>query len=546
MPLCRVFIILACLCALLLLPACSGGDREQMLRLLEELERMNRAYELMTNDSLAQQLVEYFDSHGTPNERMRAYYMQGSVYRDLGEAPLALESYLNAVECADTTSSDCDYRTLSRVHYQASKIYDTQVLPRNQLYELRLAESCAWKACDTLTAIECYSQTADAYRLLQRPDSVVYIREKASQMFDAIGDRKNAGMKLGAAVTSAIDIGDIHRARRFINKYEAHSGLLKADGSIQQGREFYYYIKGQYYLAIGQADSAEQMFRRLARDGQSLNDHIASSKGLQEVYERLKIPDSIAKYANLGYQLNDSAYSMAEMENIQRLKASFDYNRNRRLAMEKSFEAERTRNYLYLSVTLAVAVLIVVSFVVILYRRRKLLQMSAFRERLAALEKEQTELMQLRSDDKAEFASVIERKDRNIASLLNEVAEIRKKIIHDTESLEYRLKNAPVVRTLREKLESNPPHPATLENFKELKNLVNANIPLFYDQFQMLRPAEYEICLLIRTYFQPAEISKLTNRSNDYITNIRKRILEKVYGIKGTAKELDERILAIS
>lgn len=92
----RSFITLACLCALFLVPACSGGDKEQMLRQLEELERMNRADSVMQNDSLAEQLVEYFDRHGTPNERMRAHYILGRTYADMGEAPRALEAYLKS------------------------------------------------------------------------------------------------------------------------------------------------------------------------------------------------------------------------------------------------------------------------------------------------------------------------------------------------------------------------------------------------------------------------------------------------------------------
>ena len=63
-------------------------------------------------------VVDYYDHHGTANERMRAYYLLGCVDRDLGEAPQALECYHDAVDCADTTAQDCDYKLLSRVYGQ--------------------------------------------------------------------------------------------------------------------------------------------------------------------------------------------------------------------------------------------------------------------------------------------------------------------------------------------------------------------------------------------------------------------------------------------
>ena len=48
------------------------GDGVQMRQQLEKLEQQNRAGEPLLNDSLAEDLVEYFDRHGDANERMRA------------------------------------------------------------------------------------------------------------------------------------------------------------------------------------------------------------------------------------------------------------------------------------------------------------------------------------------------------------------------------------------------------------------------------------------------------------------------------------------
>ena len=64
-------------CLLVIVLAACSGDGSQMRAQLEELERQNRADSVMTNDSLAELLVKYFDRHGTPNERMRAHYILG-------------------------------------------------------------------------------------------------------------------------------------------------------------------------------------------------------------------------------------------------------------------------------------------------------------------------------------------------------------------------------------------------------------------------------------------------------------------------------------
>ena len=89
-----------------------------MLRQLNELQAMNQADSLLTNDSLAKALASYFDDYGTPNERMLAHYLLARTYTDMGEAPQALDEYHTAADCADTTAADCDYKVLARVHAQ--------------------------------------------------------------------------------------------------------------------------------------------------------------------------------------------------------------------------------------------------------------------------------------------------------------------------------------------------------------------------------------------------------------------------------------------
>ena len=102
-----------------------------------------------------------------------------------------------------------------------------------------------------------------------------------------------------------------------------------------------------------------------------------------------------------------------------------------------------------------------------------------------------------------------------------------------------------IVRHLRELLGRNPVEPASTDDIKELQNLVDEVIPAFHDTLNMLRPIEYEACLLTRSFFSPSEICKLLGRSSSYIANIRRRILKKRYGIEGAPKELDTLILSI-
>jgi tetratricopeptide (TPR) repeat protein len=464
-----------------------AGNGAQMRQQLETLEQQNSNGEKLLNDSLAETLVVYFDKHGDANEQMRAKYILGCTYCGLNELPRALMTYYEAADCADTAQADCNYKLLSLIHGQCAMIYHTQVQPRSELQELRLSELYAWKDKDTLQAIKRYSQQSGAYDFLKMPDSVIYVKERAAQQFREIGRRDRAARTLGGStITSLLKKGDISKALEYSRVYEQESGLFDADGNISKGFEIYYYIKGECYLAINQPDSAEYWFRKELHDGKDIRNQIAGSKGLQKVFGQKKISDSIAKYATLAYELNDSAYSLSEMENIQKFQASYNYNHHRFLAKQKESEA-------MIAWLTAVIVMLVVGILFwYFFRRYRLFK---------------------------------------------------------TAALDYRLKNAEITRRLRSLAKSTPPQYPTNDDWRQLRSLVEHEIPVFYDTLNVgdvpLTEMEYDICLLTRVHILPNEIAKLKKCVPSYVSNIRKNLLKKVFGREGNTDEFDDEISKI-
>ena len=534
-----------CLCVLLLMMGCTG-DGVQMRQQLEELERQNRAGEQLLNDSLAEDLVEYFDRHGDANERMRAKYMLGRTYYHLGELPRALETYLEAADCADTTSADCDYKVLSRIHAQSAMIYNLQVQPRSQLEELRLAELYAWKGKDSLQAIECFAQQAEAYQFLNNSDSVIIIRELAADKFCEIGREDRAAQTLGVTALVLFDTQEMQKAKRYLELYETKSGNVDENGNVSEGREIYYYVKGLFFYHTNHIDSAEYFFRKELCEGKDLNNQIAGSKGLQKIYEKKKISDSIAKYANLGYILNDSAYSLSEMQNIQKLQASYNYNHQQFLAEKNARKAERTVAWLVVVSALFVVLLLAIYLFYQKYKADKERAQAEYRLNQSKLEEAQSELLELRERNQ-DADALINKRAEEIKALQKRIDEYQnRQDSYDSATLEDRIDNSEIVKELNALLELNPVQSATQSQMRELKKFVNEQIPYFYESLNeplLLRPIEYEVCVLTRCHFKPASICKLLNRSDGYIANLRKGILLKVYGIKGSPKDLDERIM---
>ena len=140
------------------------------------------------------------------------------------------------------------------------------------------------------------------------------------------------------------------------------------------------------------------------------------------------------------------------------------------------------------------------------------------------------------------------KKNREILSLQESIEKHQKLNEKHVATLESRLDDADIIKHLHGLVDKNPPQIATQEDFRQLKMLVNEEIPTFYSSLNTtecsLRTIEYEVCLLIRCHFLPSEICKLTGRNESYISNLRKAILLKLYGVKGTPKDLDQRIMA--
>lgn len=471
------------LCILWLAMGCAG-DGVQMREQLAVLEQRNSSGEHLLNDTLAEALVDYFDRHGSDNERMRAKYILGRTYYCLGELPRALETYLEAADCADTTAADCDFAKLSRIHAQSADVFHKQVQPRSELKELRLAEYYAKKGKDTLMAIECFALQAGAYKYLEYHDSAITVTEKASTLFEALGNKKRAAQVLSNEISSLIKRGETRKSKEYIDEYDQFSGCVDSLGIVVPGREIYYYIKGGYYLAVNKLDSAESLFRSLLARGRTINHRIAANKGLMEVYEKREKPDSVAKYAKSIYELNDSAYSLSEMQNIQKLQASYNYNHLKFIAKQKESEAK---------IAWLTSILIIVISLVMLwlfFRRYRLF--------------------------------------RNAA-------------------LDYRLRNAKITRRFHEMAKSQPIQYPTLNDWQDLRSFVEHEIPSFKsvvnpDENFPLSDMDYDVCVAIRVQLTPVEIAKLKKCSPATITKIRKRLLSSVFGREGNTDDFDDFI----
>ena len=378
------------LCALLL--AACGEGHEQMLQQLEELERQNRADSVMTNDSLAEALTHYFDRHGTPNERLRAHYILGRTYADMCEAPRAVDAYLDAADCADTTTTDCDFRTLGCVYSQMGDVYHRQLLLTNEIEARQKSYHYARIASDTLGYITELKLSASAYILLNKRDSAELILKEALRQYEAYGYRQEGLQASTMLMRFYIDEPEyLSDLRYLIEKFDSGSDLFDENHELPSSKRQYYYYKGRYMEGIGQLDSAELYYRKVYHPNMAFTSQDTMYKGLLSVFKRRHQADSIAKYAQLYCQANDSSIALNDQQLTAKMAASYQYNRFQKQAFENEKKADRERLRLYILMTIAILLTLAGTGVFVLFKKRKHREMERLKSDYAEATKQYNE-----------------------------------------------------------------------------------------------------------------------------------------------------------
>ena len=197
---------------LLLFTSC-GHRSQEMSEALLRAEEMNRNYQSMDTLKGMEQVADYYRPFlGRSQRYMCALYMLGCVYRDRGDAPMALHYYQEAVSQADTTDADCDFHTLCRIYGQMSVLYQRQRSPRLELEAERKAYGAAMRAKDTIAAISYYECMAGAYYALGKKDSALAIVENSISQYAKMKERRLAAAEMGFAADFHIKKKDFKRA----------------------------------------------------------------------------------------------------------------------------------------------------------------------------------------------------------------------------------------------------------------------------------------------------------------------------------------------
>ena len=509
---------------------------------------MNKACITFTSDSVMKEVVDYYDHHGSANERMLANYVLGCVYRDIHEVPLALEYYNKATEQADTTAADCDYGTLYRVYSQMGFLFSKQYLPYQLLDAFGKAEKYAYLAKDTLNAIINYQNKGDAYDYLGKKDSVVAINLRSANMFMRIGDNYNAAIALGCNYSYYIEKQDTVNAKKAFEAYfsTGYEGNLEYEDS----KAYVLYQKGRYYMFTGQLDSACYILQQSLKFCKSFSNKAATTKALAHYYAKVNQPSLAMKYALQSSEYNDSSLMEARKNQLQQMQAMYDYGRNQEIARMAEQKAKRSTQMNYMIVFACVILFLFLSYIyrkqLALKKKRIAVSKLLYEDSLLKLKRLQDEKAKLVAENDNKLFQVIMEKENTIDKLKAEISDIQDKYsLTSVSNVELTLMDSSICKKIKF-IELHPKKSMCEEDWKELANTIENAIPNFIPVLKnRLNDKDYQICLLVRLGFSTSLVARLLGLSDAAISKRRKTMLKKLCGKVGKPKEFDEYVLQI-
>ncbi len=563
--------------SLLMADSLTYVDPQQALRLLDSLtEEMgeadeptqryhqlltmkarDKAYIPHTSDSLMLALVDYYEHEGDKLLLPEAYYYLGSTYRDMNDAPRALEYYQKALSAMGEKEN---LRIKSPVYAQMGDLFRRQYLYDNALIAYQNAYHCDSIAKDTIGLIYDYRDIATIYRRKNEIDSAMLYFQKAEILAKTLKNVYLHNLVTSQIASLQIRLGKIDDAMKSIQPSLNHVNASNISSV--------YSIVSDIYFKLRQYDSAAYYYNELLTYG--------------DIYAQRRAHERLADIANISHHfeeahqhllqyewLNDSIERITATESVAQMKSLYDYQLREKENMQLKQQQERARNR-YIIATLAGILLIMLLAALSFYyhRRQRMLtlQMNQMKHFEEERYKKTTAYIENNKKEIGHLTAQIDQLQQEISTEKevhhNEKQILLKELERQRQKIEQQNKLAEIEMQERSDTEKKL---LDSDTYKELKNIVQTNgilSPEMVEQIEEilgklypnylptlnlynLSPVNYRICLLTKMGIQSIYIATLVGRTRSTISKAKVKIFKDLTRKEGSTIDFDAFIQSL-
>ena len=351
-------------------------------------------------------------------------------------------------------------------------------------YQQALAEAQRCKKDDWI--VQTLNNIAMTFDMLGQSDSLKYYTDKAKPYAPKTSGEIRATYLVNKA-SYLMSMSKQQEAKRLLVESMSYSPTDRASKLL-----------ADIYMKEGDMESAAQQWYRLTNSF-TPDVSIQSYRLLIQYQNRKGDREGVAEYSQRLNEVYHSLYEHSDAAGIIDLQTQYDEQ-----------QKERRQYRTTIALLSAILLLVIAAIIIIRYSRRRIDLLNArFLESQEKYDLTRSELTKMRRQK--------EREQRENSRQLKAVIA-------------------------RLHASANKGKAADDEDLNLLAQISYAQSPEFQALLSVLNTKEQNICLLTRHNFQPTEIATLTISTPQTITNTRVRLLKKLFGETGGAKDFDAAI----
>ena len=506
----------------------------------------DKLYMKPQSDSLINRIVAFYDETDDKDKQMLAYYYQGSVYRDLNDAPRALKAFQQVLDLGGGYPP-CDL--FARTYNQMGTLFAYQ-----GLYD---------------ESLDANKKSVQQYLQQGKKNKISYALRDIARMYDAKNQMDSALHYYKEACKTALNAKDSNRYYSILSEsggiYYSLSDLKTAKSLLQTSINNHtknpanaYALLGSIYQTQGNMDSATYYFKQMLKSGEPRKQYHAHHHLFQIEMDQNNTQEAMGHYyaANI---LEDSIKRITATETVAKMNALYNYQCAEQANIQLQLTKEKQTRSIWV---LSFFILLLLGIGTTIYQHmQKKHQTALSKEKILHIQTEEKynnslkkiEENQLEIDKLNDLLNQSENKSNH---LKQELAIAKKELLEEQNALilasdkERKLSKQVFMESdifsLFHKVAYTPGLHLSAKEWSSLYHHFQMAYPDFLTQLKELypNPSEHElrICILLKMGISVTGIASLLESSKPSITNARTRLYEKIFGKKGKACDLDKFI----
>ena len=524
-------------------------EEARMYHSLLTIQAKDKLYITHTSDSLINRIVSFYENDGDSDRLMMAYFYQGSIYRDMNDAPRALKAFQQAV---DLNVPNLDL--LAKTYNQMGTLFMYQGL-HDEVIRVNRKAIEAYLSLGKRHKISYFQRDiARMYDMKNIPDSALFYYKEACRTTLSGNDSIRHDEIFSEMGGLLYKRGNLSEAKRILKQMEL-SGHIRNKAHI-------YSILGHLYDDLQSWDSSYLYKTKVLEHG-SMDKVYSSYVGLSLLEQKKGNPEKAIRYLRLALKLNDSIQRTTQTEAIAKINALYNYQHteaeNTRLMLEK----EKQKNWILIMLISLISTISIGAGIIFRQKQKKEQALSrAEKRRKLEEERYQSSQAAIRNNEQKikELDLLLENAKRKNDHLQQELFEAQQQklkahneaIVQWSKEQKIRLTAFNTSDIYKEILQASKDEEMNMTPLKQpdkwviIQEHIDSIYPNFTGRLHKLCPSlsdtDVQVCYLAKMGITPSGIGRVLKLSRQAISNIRKRIMQKIGAATGETSNFDHFI----